>query len=103
MSNPCPTCGAVKPTAVPRTRKQVEVLAAIEGYTAEAGHPPSYAQLAQILGVSSKATIAKHIAALKRQGLIKRHKVHGLMPVAVQPSRIHAMAPDRKLRIEIDE
>lgn len=60
---------------LPRTQRQKEVLDYITRFRAKHGHEPSYAQIARHFGVSSKATIAKHVAALEKRGLIKRdHK-----------------------------
>src|SRR5262249_22221062 len=60
---------------LPRTQRQKEILDYITRFLAKHGHQPSYAQIARHFGVSSKATIAKHIAALEKRGLITRdHK-----------------------------
>jgi len=50
---------------LPRTQRQKEVLDYITRFLAKHGYEPSYAQIARHFGVSSKATIAKHIAALE--------------------------------------
>jgi len=60
---------------LPRTQRQKEILDYITSFLAKHGHEPSYAQIARRFGVSSKATIAKHISALEKRGLIKRE--HG--------------------------
>src|SRR6266508_4949487 len=60
---------------LPRTQRQKEVLDYITRFLAKHGHEPSYAHIARHFGISSKATIAKHIAALEKRGLIKRE--HG--------------------------
>lgn len=57
---------------LPRTQRQKEVLDYITRFLAKHGHEPSYAQIARHFGVRSKATIAKHIAALEKRGLLKR-------------------------------
>ena len=62
---------------IPRTKRQKEILDFIVWYSGERGHEPSYAQIAKHLGVKSRATIAKHIAALERRGLISRHLEDG--------------------------
>jgi repressor LexA len=61
----------------PRTRKQKEVLEYITRFIARHGYEPSYAQIARHFRVSSKATIAKHISALERQGLLTRRRADG--------------------------
>src|SRR5215472_17914831 len=62
---------------LPRTQRQKEVLDYITRFLAKHGHQPSYAQIARHFGISSKATIAKHITALEKRGLIKRHHEEG--------------------------
>jgi repressor LexA len=57
---------------LPRTQRQKEILDYITRFLAKHGHEPSYAQIARHFGVSSKATIAKHITALEKRGLLKR-------------------------------
>lgn len=60
-----------------RTRRQKEVLDFITRYIDRHGHDPSYQVIARHLGVSSKAGIAKHVAALEEQGLLERRRVDG--------------------------
>jgi repressor LexA len=74
---------------LPRTQRQKEVLDYIIRFTAKHGHEPSYAQIARNFGVSSKATIAKHISALEKRGLIKREHEPGSFTLAVK----HEEAP----------
>jgi repressor LexA len=68
---------------LPRTQRQKEVLDYLTRFLAKHGHEPSYAQIARHFGVSSKATIAKHISALERRGLIKRAHDDGTFTLAV--------------------
>ena len=68
---------------LPRTQRQKEVLDYITRFLAKHGHEPSYAQIARHFGVSSKATIAKHISALEKRGLIKREHEPGRFTLAV--------------------
>jgi SOS-response transcriptional repressor LexA len=56
---------------VPRTQRQAEILEYYLDFRQRRGFLPSYAMIARHIGVRSKATIAKHMAALKRQGFIK--------------------------------
>ena len=72
---------------LPRTQRQKEVLDYITRFLAKHGHEPSYAQIARYFGVSSKATIAKHISALEKRGLIEREH---------QPGRF-------RLKVEVEE
>jgi len=69
---------------LPRTQRQKEVLDYIIRFTAKHGHEPSYAQIARNFGVSSKATIAKHITALEKRGLIKREHEPGRFTLAIK-------------------
>lgn len=68
---------------LPRTQRQKEVLDYITGFLAKHGHEPSYAQIARHFGVRSKATIAKHVAALEKRGLIKRDHKPGKFTIEV--------------------
>ncbi|HEY0006806.1 MAG TPA: transcriptional repressor LexA [Pyrinomonadaceae bacterium] len=67
-----------------RTRRQKEILDYITRFIERHGYEPSYAQIARHFNVSSKATIAKHIAALERQGLLSRHHDDGSFGLAVK-------------------
>lgn len=69
---------------LPRTQRQKEVLDYITRFLAKHGHEPSYAQIARHFGVSSKATIAKHIDALEKRGLVKREHEPGHFRLAVR-------------------
>jgi repressor LexA len=69
---------------LPRTQRQKEVLDYITRFLAKHGHEPSYAQIARNFGVKSKATIAKHISALEKRGLIKREHEKGRFTLAVR-------------------
>lgn len=57
---------------MPLSARQHEILSIIKRHIAERNSVPSYKQIGLILGCSSKATIAKHIAALEQKGHIKR-------------------------------
>jgi len=69
---------------LPRTQRQKEVLDYITRFLAKHGHEPSYAQIARHFGVSSKATIAKHVAALEKRGLIRRDHQPGTFTLEVR-------------------
>jgi repressor LexA len=69
---------------LPRTQRQKEVLDYITRFLAKHGHEPSYAQIARYFGVKSKATIAKHIQALEKRGLIRREHEEGRFTLAVR-------------------
>ncbi len=69
---------------LPRTQRQKEILDYITRFIERHGYEPSYAQIARHFGVSSKATIAKHIAALERRGLLSRRDDDGAFNLAVK-------------------
>jgi repressor LexA len=77
---------------LPRTQRQKEVLDYITRFLAKHGHEPSYAQIARNFGVKSKATIAKHISALEKRGLIKREHEDGRFTLAVKVEEVSADA-----------
>jgi repressor LexA len=62
---------------LPRTQRQKEILDYITQFLERHGYEPSYAQIARHFGVKSRATIAKHIAALERRGLLDRQHEDG--------------------------
>jgi len=64
-------------TMLPRTQRQKEILDFITRFLERHGYVPSYTQIARQFGVKSRATIAKHIAALERRGLITREHEDG--------------------------
>jgi repressor LexA len=67
----------------PRTQRQKEVLEYITRFIDRHGYEPSYQQIAWNFGVSSKATIAKHVAALEKQGLLSRRRANGKFGIAL--------------------
>jgi repressor LexA len=76
---------------LPRTQRQKEILDYITRFIERHGYEPSYAQIARHFGVSSKATIAKHIAALERRGLLSRRTEDGAFGLAV---KVEEASPD---------
>jgi repressor LexA len=76
---------------LPRTQRQKEILDYITRFIERHGYEPSYAQIARHFGVSSKATIAKHIAALERRGLLSRRNEDGAFGLAV---KVEEASPD---------
>jgi repressor LexA len=69
---------------LPRTQRQKEVLDYITRFLEGHGYEPSYAQIARHFGVKSRATIAKHIAALERRGLLTRQHEDGWFALSVK-------------------
>lgn len=52
------------------TKKQREVLSCIEKFVQDQGYTPSYREIADVLGLSSPATVHQHIKALCEKGII---------------------------------
>ena len=69
---------------LPRTQRQKEILDYITRFLERHGYVPSYAQIARQFGVKSRATIAKHIAALERRGLLLREHEDGSFALNVK-------------------
>ncbi len=69
---------------LPRTQRQKEILDYITCFLERHGYEPSYAQIARHFGVKSRATIAKHIAALERRGLLMREHEDGSFGLTVK-------------------
>ena len=66
-----------KKSMLPRTQRQKDILDFITRFLERHGHQPSYAQIARHFGVKSRATIAKHITALEKRGLLARQHEDG--------------------------
>jgi repressor LexA len=54
------------------TRRQRQVIDFIAGFLQEQGYSPSFQEIAQGLGLSSLATVHKHVLTLERKGFLKR-------------------------------
>ncbi|MBW2307711.1 MAG: transcriptional repressor LexA [Deltaproteobacteria bacterium] len=54
------------------TKRQRQVLESIRSFTRRRGYSPSFQELAGMLGLSSVATVHKHITNLERKGLIRK-------------------------------
>ena len=54
------------------TRRQKEVLDFIQNFVERCGYSPSFEEIAHGLGLSSLATVHKHISNLERKGLLLR-------------------------------
>ncbi len=57
---------------LPLTRRQLELLVIIEQAIAQDGMAPTLAEMADALGVSSLATVHKHLEGLHRRGRLRR-------------------------------
>jgi repressor LexA len=54
------------------TRRQHEVYTFIQNFVAEHGYSPSFEEIGDGLGLSSLATVHKHVSNLEKKGLLKR-------------------------------
>jgi repressor LexA len=54
------------------TRRQKEVLDFLSGFTQKHGYSPSYEEIAHGLGLTSLATVHKHVTNLQNKGLLQR-------------------------------
>ncbi|MGH9942005.1 MAG: transcriptional repressor LexA [Pyrinomonadaceae bacterium] len=73
----------------PRTQRQREILDYITHFIGRHGYQPSYAQIARHFGISSKATVAKHIEALEKRGLIARRHDNGTFGLNLQTEELN--------------
>lgn len=76
---------------LPRTQRQKDVLDYLTRFSERHGYFPSYAQIARHLGVKSRATIAKHIAALEKRGLVVREHGEGSFELNVKVDESEAL------------
>jgi repressor LexA len=60
----------IMPMAI--TRRQKEVIDFLSGFTQKNGYSPSYEEIASGLGLSSLATVHKHVTNLQNKGLLQR-------------------------------
>jgi repressor LexA len=54
------------------TRRQKEVLDFLSGFTHKHGYSPSYEEIAHGLGLTSLATVHKHVTNLQNKGMLQR-------------------------------
>ena len=54
------------------TKRQKELVDYLDGYIAKAGYAPTLEEIGQHFGLSSLATIHKHLTNLERKGMIRR-------------------------------
>ncbi len=72
------------------TKRQSQILSVITSFTETAGYSPSYRELMQLLGLSSPATVAKHIQNLEKLGFVKKT---GSAWRAIKPSKSQKLKP----------
>lgn len=70
------------------TRRQSDVLAFIRSYVAAKGYAPSLHEIGAALGLSSLATVHKHLENLKEKGYIERqwNKSRSMLPSGLCPT-----------------
>ncbi|MGC9198495.1 MAG: transcriptional repressor LexA [Acidobacteriaceae bacterium] len=76
------------------TRRQKEVLDFLSSFTARNGYSPSYEEIAAGLGLSSLATVHKHITNLHAKGLLQRAQNRS-RSIDVIPQRTARKSSDR--------
>jgi len=74
------------------TRRQKEVIDFLNGFTQRNGYSPSYEEIAQGLGLSSLATVHKHITNLQNKGLLQRahNRSRSIDVLNPRPQRRHS-------------
>jgi repressor LexA len=76
------------------TRRQRQVLDFITGFIRENNYSPSYEEIGQGLGLSSLATVHKHISNLEQKGYLKRdYNRSRSIDVVPNKSRAKSVAP----------
>lgn len=81
------------------TRRQTEVLRFIETYLSSRGYPPSYAEIAAGLGLSSVSTVHEHVQNLRNAGaLAPGRKWVARQAVPLTPDVAAALADMREAR-----
>jgi repressor LexA len=71
----------------PRTQRQREIFDYVTRFIERQGYEPSYQQIAKYFRIKSKAAVAKHIAALEAQGLLKRRNAEGKFSLKIMPEQ----------------
>ncbi len=84
------------------TRKQREIFDFICDYIHRRGYRPSYQQIARYFGFRSKATVAKHIAALEKIGLLSRTRKNGTFTLEVLSTPDIALHSLQKIKCSFD-
>lgn len=71
-----------------RRNRRAKVLEFVEAYLAENSYPPTYDEIREAVGLSSKSHVDYYLVALEEEGLIERtpHTPRGLRLVGLAPS-----------------
>ena len=79
------------------TRRQKEVIDFLSNFTQQNGYSPSYEEIAIGLGLSSLATVHKHVTNLQKQGpptaRAQPQPVHRCPPLTAPPSAASTASP----------
>ena len=70
---------------MPLTRRQSEILAFIGEYTDDHGYAPTLQEIGGRFGLSSVATVHKHVAQLVAKGYLKRERRNASRDLEVVP------------------
>lgn len=81
------------------TSRQIQLVAHIRAYRYREGISPTFQELADLMGVS-KVTVFDHIAALQRQGVVRRTKYARTLEI-VNDDPISAEACNPRLRLPV--
>ena len=73
------------------TRRQREVLNVIRRFIEQQGYSPSLGEIGAELGLSSVATVHKHVSLLVEKGFVRRawNQNRSIEPVDPEPQRDH--------------
>jgi len=79
----------------PLTKRQAQILEYVTTYIAEHNFAPSYREIGQHFGLSSTATIAEHIEALKAKGYLlhEENLARSIQPTTVQSDTEPLLVP----------
>src|ERR1700730_7042455 len=79
------------------TKRQKQLIDYLNDYISEHGYAPTLAEVGQYFGLSSLATVHKHLHSLEQKGFIKRQHNHSrALEVAVLEKR---EAPTSTIRL----
>lgn len=81
------------------TRRQRQVLDFITGFIRENGYSPSFEEIGHGLGLSSLATVHKHVSNLDQKGYLKRD-YNRSRSIDVVPNKSRAKAPVATIGLE---
>jgi repressor LexA len=78
------------------TRRQKQLMDYLNNYISEHGYAPTLSEVGEYFGLSSLATVHKHLHNLEQKGFIKRQHNHSR---ALEVSEAERPAPVRSLRL----